>query len=375
MAAESVQSQARPDTDADTPMLDTSQQQSQQGNASGDANATTNVEDSQKPTRKRLRIDMDATADTSVRKRGKSMFGLVLGTLNKAKDEDRARNNSEAAKKRQLIEQRLQEKLRKETDNVRRAEEAKKDKTIANRKEEDLQLRDSIHKLRRTRHPILAHFLLTSDVIPDVPPASRSPSPSHDPDAPPSSDLHSANGKDTILLGPQRSHPPPLYYLPAVLTPAQEAFIKRRKEKVTITAEAEWTSFVSERATGITEIAGLRERVAEEDARTRSARKEGEGAKATSAQNGTAGGEQSEDVKMEASEDAKPEAQEDVKTEAKETAPVEAQMDVDETGASTEKPQSKGDEVAVSAGTEKKEGEGTAAHVPMQADDDDAVEY
>ena len=48
------------------------------------------------------------------------------------------------AKKRQLIEQRLQNKLRKETDSVRRAEEAKKDKNIANRKEEELQLKDSI---------------------------------------------------------------------------------------------------------------------------------------------------------------------------------------------------------------------------------------
>lgn len=54
---------------------------------------------------------------------------------------------SEQAKKRHLIEQRLQDKLRKETDSVRRAEEAKKDKTSANRKEEELQLRDSIVRL------------------------------------------------------------------------------------------------------------------------------------------------------------------------------------------------------------------------------------
>jgi hypothetical protein len=51
------------------------------------------------------------------------------------------------AKKRQLIEQRLQAKLKKETDSVRRAEEAKKDKTTANRKEEDLQLKDSVVRL------------------------------------------------------------------------------------------------------------------------------------------------------------------------------------------------------------------------------------
>lgn len=48
------------------------------------------------------------------------------------------------AKKRQMIDQRLQAKLRKETDAVRRSEEAKKDRNAANRKEEDLQLKDSI---------------------------------------------------------------------------------------------------------------------------------------------------------------------------------------------------------------------------------------
>ena len=48
------------------------------------------------------------------------------------------------AKKRQLIDQRLQAKLRKEIDSVRRAEEAKKDKTSANRREEELQVKDSI---------------------------------------------------------------------------------------------------------------------------------------------------------------------------------------------------------------------------------------
>ena len=52
------------------------------------------------------------------------------------------------ARKRQLIDQRLQDKLRKETDSVRRAEEAKKDKTSANRREEELQLKDSIVRLR-----------------------------------------------------------------------------------------------------------------------------------------------------------------------------------------------------------------------------------
>lgn len=45
-------------------------------------------------TKKRPRLDL--TTDSRERKRGKTMFGLVLGTLNKAKNEDRERQNSEA---------------------------------------------------------------------------------------------------------------------------------------------------------------------------------------------------------------------------------------------------------------------------------------
>ncbi len=153
-------------------------------NASAPAPETGDAGDSKAGTKKRPRIDM--AVEPRERKRGKTMFGLVLGTLAKAKNEDKERNASEAvrlvrccaecrradvlsffvalslgpwwswacwvavetcdgqAKKRQLIEQRLQDKLRKETDSVRRAEEAKKDKTTANRKEEELQLKDSI---------------------------------------------------------------------------------------------------------------------------------------------------------------------------------------------------------------------------------------
>jgi hypothetical protein len=45
--------------------------------------------------KKRPRLDLNA-GDNRERKRGKSMFGLVLGTLNKAKVEDKERNASEA---------------------------------------------------------------------------------------------------------------------------------------------------------------------------------------------------------------------------------------------------------------------------------------
>jgi hypothetical protein len=46
--------------------------------------------------RKRPRLDL--TIEPRERKRGKSMFGLLVGTLNKAKTEDEARNASEAVR-------------------------------------------------------------------------------------------------------------------------------------------------------------------------------------------------------------------------------------------------------------------------------------
>jgi len=274
--------------------------------------------------KKRPRLDLTSAAGE--RKRGKSMFGILVGTLNKAKIEDKERNASEAAKKRQLIENRLQLKLRKETDSVRRAEEAKKDKTSANRKEEDLQLKDSIYKLRRKRLPLLSNFLLTSDLIPsgdDTPPPS-----------------------DNLLAAPPRSHPPPLYYLPAILLPSQEAFIARRKEQVKDAAENEWELFRKERSTAITDIDELRHRVAEEESRRKTEREEGKD-------------EMETDTPVSAVPGEEKSALEPVSTPVPLASPADVEMDVDDSAAA------KG-----SADAEKK-GEST----PMQGDDDDAVEY
>jgi pinin/SDK/memA/ protein conserved region len=51
--------------------------------------------------KKRPRLDL--TIEPRERKRGKSMFGLLVGTLNKAKTEDEARNASEAVRTRVSI--------------------------------------------------------------------------------------------------------------------------------------------------------------------------------------------------------------------------------------------------------------------------------
>ncbi|KAF5374695.1 hypothetical protein D9615_008927 [Tricholomella constricta] len=285
--------------------------------------------------KKRPRLDLDAlTGGGRERKRGKSMFGLLVGTLNKAKIEDKERNASEAAKKRQLIEQRLQNKLRKETDSVRRAEEAKKDKMTANRKEEELQLKDSIYKHRRTRLPLLSNFLITSDNIPSD--ESTPPPPSSNP-----------------LTLPPRSHPPPLHYLPAILTPAQEAFLARRKVEVAEAAEKEWDLFREERESGIAEINQLRQRVADEEARRK-----------------TEKSKEPDEMDTDHAPAPPPTAPEETKVaEISTTSTAEpdaegaASMDVDK-GATSE------EQKEPVAEPEKKE-----EPAPMQADDDDAVEY
>ncbi|KAI6043521.1 hypothetical protein EDC04DRAFT_2652084 [Pisolithus marmoratus] len=296
--------------------------------SSGPAIASAPVHSNEPPTapaamstvnKKRPRIDLNV--QTGERRRGKSMFGIVLGTLNKAKLEDRERNASEAAKKRHLLEQRLQAKLQKETDSVRRAEEAKKDKTTANRKEEDLQLKDSIYKLRRIRLPLLSNFLSTSDIIP--------------------SDLTTTS--DPLAPLP-RSHPPPLYYRPAILTPSQEAFLTKRQAEVAEAAEKEWLSFREERTAGIEEIMRLRHNVAEEEARQKKERDANK--EETLKEEGDVG-----QVK---------------ETEEQQVKEPESAMEVDEERRS---------EWAARKEDVGRESDRKDEPAPMQADDEDAVEY
>jgi len=85
------------------------------------------------------------SAGKEPRKRaGRTMFGVVLGTLNKAKSEDKARAASDAAKKRALIDQRLQSKIARETSSVRRQEEARGKRAAAGRKQDELALKDTV---------------------------------------------------------------------------------------------------------------------------------------------------------------------------------------------------------------------------------------
>jgi hypothetical protein len=74
--------------------------------------AAAEVVDAPRPateSRKRPRLDLSAATDGNrERKRGKSMFGIVLGTLNKAKIEDKERNASEAVSSLSCARQRFE---------------------------------------------------------------------------------------------------------------------------------------------------------------------------------------------------------------------------------------------------------------------------
>lgn len=159
----------------------------------------------------------------------RKVFGLVLGTLQKASHEDKVHRASDAAKKRQQLETRLASKLRSETAVVRRKEDARRDKTTALRKEEEWGVRDSVAKQRRKRLPLLAGFLCTAG--------------------------------DNLEV--KRGHPPPVYYLPKVLLPEQEEVLARRRNEASAAAEAEWAAFKEERSAGIREIEELRRKVSE----------------------------------------------------------------------------------------------------------------
>ncbi|KIJ51372.1 hypothetical protein M422DRAFT_203525 [Sphaerobolus stellatus SS14] len=233
--------------------------------------------------KKRPRLDL--TVSSRERKRGKSMFGILLGTLNKAKKEDEDRNTSEAAKKRADLDRRLQQQIAEEHDTSRRLDEIKRDRQTANRKEEELKLRQSIYQARRTRLSALSNFILTSDDIPDD--AMDSSTPSVNPLAP-----------------PPRTHPPPLYYLPAALLPSQAAFLQKRKAEVKEASEKEWQDWLNQRKEGYDEVDKLRARVEEEEKRTHEMRSEETPKPATPVDETSKTA--TEDVKMDDSSDAPP---------------------------------------------------------------------
>jgi len=164
---------------------------------------------------------------------------------------------------------------------------------------------------------LLAHFLTTSDDI--------------------TSEESSTRTFTVSSAIPARTHPPPLYYLPAILTPVQESFLERRKAEVADAAEKEWHAFKEDRERGVAEIEQFRQRVAEAEVRRKAEKSQEE-----------------EQMETDAAAPLSP-SKDDVPNDASKKGP---EMDVDEPG-----------------GPEQKESAEAENPASMQADGDDAVEY
>ncbi|KIY44326.1 hypothetical protein FISHEDRAFT_51698, partial [Fistulina hepatica ATCC 64428] len=306
--------------------------------------------------KKRPRVVM-TEGPSRERKRGKGIFGMMLGTLKEAQTEDQRRSAAAGAQRRKEKEITIQSRLRKDVDSSRRADEIRRNKTTANRKEEDIQLQDSIHKFRRRRMPSLANFLCTSDNIPSA-------KIDEDTEMDGATPLQKTDDRSSVAIlnqhMPLRSHPPPLYYLPKILTPEQARFLDRRKAEMIRAVEGEWDEFAAQRFAAVSEIDKLRHTVAADEERADNTKN---GDKTSAPDN--------EDADM----DSAPKSM------------IADSMDVDPQSAKLSDATStdvKGEDVAKSAISEPRpdsiKGQGetkpaVAVSAQMQADEDDAVEY
>lgn len=184
------------------------------------------------------------------------------------------------AKRRASLEARLQEKLRRESQQVeeaRRAEqESRADRAAARRLAESLAVGDAEYQTRRAHKRRLAEFLCTSSPLADVQASPRA-QPGVHPDrqiAPPTKAPRIAPGLPQALAPisatSARARNYPLYYLPAKLLPSQKAALEAQQSRVDEElrlADEEWEK---ERARLEVELEQVRARTA--------ARRAGEGA-------------------------------------------------------------------------------------------------
>lgn len=108
-------------------------------------------------------------------------------------------------------------------------------------------------KHRYATLPHLSNFLLTTDVIPrDV-----------------EMNDEDENVENDVAIAPKPSHPPTLYYLPKILTAAQETFISGRRRRAERRVQEEKEEWEKERSKGAEDVRALKE--AAETARAQAA--------------------------------------------------------------------------------------------------------
>ncbi|GAA5941243.1 hypothetical protein JCM10213_007462 [Rhodosporidiobolus nylandii] len=187
-------------------------------------------EDEEKAAKKRKLEEAREQHKKESKQRGNRMFGVMLGTLQRAKKQVSSANTTEAGKKRAEIEEKLQEKLHKErrdaAEKEGREREAKELKLEILRREEEVAVGDSIFRTRHNAKLDLAGFLCTTFTLPPSATSNIPTGPSDDippaflPKLPHAMSLHDPRA------------PRPIYYLPRRLLPSQEDRIEDQIDAV-----------------------------------------------------------------------------------------------------------------------------------------------
>ncbi|CAB4388536.1 hypothetical protein RhiirA5_353828 [Rhizophagus irregularis] len=110
---------------------------------------------------KRPRLDM---TNNEVKKRSQRIFGMLLGTLTKFKNE--SQNKTEAEIKREQIDQKLQEKLKKDheelVEKMKREEQERKEKIAREKREAEEKRINDLKECWKNQKRNLANFLCTT---------------------------------------------------------------------------------------------------------------------------------------------------------------------------------------------------------------------
>ncbi|KPV77960.1 uncharacterized protein RHOBADRAFT_50483 [Rhodotorula graminis WP1] len=195
------------------------------------------------------------------RRRGARMFGVMMGTLQRAKREVNQVEQTDAGRKRAQLQGRLRDKLdaerREAMDKEHREREAKDLKLDILRREQELAHADSIFRTRQAAKLSSARFLCTTFTPPPPPPSSSS---SSDLVPPPSN----PRLPHALKVSDPRA-PRPIYYLPYRLLPSQEDRLDDQLDAVRKARDQEQDAYDAARRDKVRELDDVRRRRQERD--------------------------------------------------------------------------------------------------------------
>ncbi|KAK0547675.1 hypothetical protein OC846_004763 [Tilletia horrida] len=271
-------------------------------------NALEDEKDAAEPLPKRPRRDIQA------RSRGQRMFGLVTSTLKKVANENEKRMTGEAGKRRAEIEERLKQKLEKESsvidDWAAQEQQNRADLAELNKITGAIAIGEADFRVRKAQKRRLASFLCAKVDISRSTIGGRAPTSYPRPDRDvPTSCLSTTDYATDLPFGlePLREGALyPIYYLPAKLLPAQEDELDEQEDRVDRLIDDAETEWRAKRAKMEQDCKELRDRIRE---RRQKFARENEGAEAQPA----AGRDSARQDEMDTDRDAGTEPRDDAK--------------------------------------------------------------